>query len=81
MKSNLPKVVRRYAVWLTFADGREHLSSNLFDTPQAATECIEGMPAFCRGKGDEDGAKEWETVRADVLVIDIAIPKEKGGAK
>ena len=37
-------------------------SSNLFDTQQAATECIEGMPAY-------------------VLVIDIAIPKEKGGAK
>ena len=52
MKSNLPKVVRRYAVWLTFADGREHLSSNLFDTPQSATEFIEGMPAFCREKGD-----------------------------
>ncbi len=80
MKSNLPKVVRRYAVWLTFADGREHLSSNLFDTPQAATECIESMPAFCREKGDEDGAKAWETVRADVLVIDVAIPKAKGGA-
>lgn len=80
MKSNLPKVVRRYAVWLTFADGREHLSSNLFDTPQAAAECIKGMPDFCREKGDEDDAKEWETVRADVLVIDIAIPKAKGGA-
>lgn len=81
MKSNLPKVVRRYAVWLTFADGREHLSYNLFDTPQAATKCIEGMPAFCRERGDEEGAKEWEAVRADVLVIDIAIPREKGGAK
>lgn len=80
MKSNLPKVVRRYAVWLTFADGREHLSSNLFDTPQAAVECIKGMPDFCREKGDEDDAKGWETVRADVLVIDIAIPKAKGGA-
>lgn len=81
MKSNLQKFVRRYAVWLTFADGREHLSSNLFDTPQAAAECIKGMPDFCREKGDEDDAKEWETVRADVLVIDIAIPREKDGAK
>ena len=80
MKSNLPKVVRRYAVWLTFADGREYLSSNLFDTPQAAIDNIGGMPAFCREKGDEDGAKAWETVRADVLVINIAIPKAKGGA-
>lgn len=80
MKSNLPKFVRRYAVWLTFADGCEYLSSNLFDTPQAATKFIDGMPAYCRENGDEDGAKEWETVRADVLVIDIAIPKARGGA-
>ena len=80
MKSNLPKVVRRYAVWLTFADGRKYLLSTLFDTPQAAAKCTEDMPAYCREIGNEARAKEWETVRAEVIVIDIAIPKARGGA-
>ena len=80
MNSNLPKTVKRYALWLTYPDGYRFLSPSLFCSADEAEELFKSMPAFCRNHGDEEGAKEWETVRADVLVIDIAIPKARGGA-
>lgn len=31
------------------------------------------MPGYCRKDGDEAGAREWESVTAKVVVVDIPL--------
>ena len=82
MKSNQrTKILRRYALWVIHTDTNAYISSNLFNSPAEAVSCFKGMPDFCRHNGDEAGAKQWEQSRAEVIVVDIAVPDVKGGAR
>ena len=80
MNSNLPKTVKRYALWLTYPDGYRFLSPSLFCSADEAEELFKSMPAFCRNHGDEEGAKSWESLQHDVVEYFLVEPAKKGCA-
>ena len=78
MKSNLPKVLLRYALWVTQRDGTSYIVSTLFNSREAAMTLFGEMPRYCRANGDCAGAKGWETARADIVEVHVVEPSRRG---
>ncbi len=74
MKNDLKKTEHRYALWITLRDGTSYLAGNLYNTPDEAMRLFSSMPEYSRANGDEENAKDWESARADVVEVVIAVP-------